>query len=309
MDTFDKGNKISQKPRDGISFPEVALLLITFLCFLVAMTCLLQEIFFLSITFVALLGCLLPINLLSNRKRILKERTISSSEEDLSPQPSPTTMELIEHDNSLITKLRKEKEQLSYENEQLSGELDKSSNQVNTLTQLLAEAELKSVESLDPHVAASILPREEFAEDLDLIALSQRIVNQMQAPCAAAGVRLELSTSSASISYQADKRYISLMIRNIIDNSIKYMKRNGTLVITISNVGTNIFIAFKDDGLGLPEKELPNIFDLNFQGSNRVSGNGLGLAQVKAIVEHYDGTIYAHSSNGMGIYIHLPIKA
>lgn len=308
MDTFDKGNTPSQKPRDKISFLEFVFLLDTFLCFLVAIVCLLQESFLLSLIFFILHGCLVPISLLVSRKKLLTKE-VNSSSEDITPKHNQTTMELIEHDNSLITKLRKEKEQLSYENEQLSGELDKSSNQVNTLTQLLAEAELKSVESLDPNVAASILPREEYVEDLDLIALSQRIVNQMQAPCASAGVRLELSTSSLSLTYQADKRYISLMIRNIIDNSIKYMKRNGTLVITISNVGTNIFIAFKDDGLGLPEKELPNIFDLNFQGSNRVSGNGLGLAQVKAIVEHYNGTIYAHSSNGMGIYIHLPISS
>lgn len=308
MDTFDTGNTPNPKPRDSIRFLEFILLLGTFLCFAAALASLLQGSFLLSLIFVILHGCLVPINLLASRKGISIKETYSFSEAP-APKPERTTMELIEHDNSLITRLRKEKEQLSYENEQLSGQLDKSSSQVNTLTQLLAEAELKSVESLDPKLAASILPPEEYVEDLDLIALSQRIVNQMQGPCAAAGVRLELSTSSTCLSYQADKRYISLMIRNIIDNSIKYMKRNGTLVITLSNVGSNIFIAFKDDGLGLPEKELPNIFDLNFQGSNRVSGNGLGLAQVKAIVEHYDGTIYAHSSNGMGIYIHLPISA
>ncbi len=308
METYDTEKNFSKKSRDRISFREVLLLLFTFLCFLAIMACLLNESYLLSIIFVTLQGCLLPINLLASRRRYLALEPCSSEEEAAST-PNPSTMELIEHDNSLITKLRKEKEQLSYENEQLYGELDKSSNQVSTLTQLLAEAELKSVESLDPNIAASILPKEELVENIDLVALSQRIVNQMQAPCAAAGVRLELSTSQASINYQADKRYIRLMIRNIVDNSIKYMKRNGTLVITISNVGSNIFIAFKDDGLGLPEQELPNIFDLNFQGSNRVSGNGLGLAQVKAIVEHYDGTIYAHSANGMGIYIHLPVNS
>ena len=47
---------------------------------------------------------------------------------------------------------------------------------------------------------------------------------------------------------------------------------------------------------------------MNYQGTNRISGNGLGLAQARAIVEYYGGMIYARSSvgNGMGIYIHLP---
>lgn len=50
--------------------------------------------------------------------------------------------------------------------------------------------------------------------------------------------------------------------------------------------------------------------ELNFQGSNRLSGNGLGLAQARAIVEYYGGTIYAKSTQGggMGIYIQLPSR-
>ena len=98
------------------------------------------------------------------------------------------------------------------------------------------------------------------------------------------------------------------MFRNIIDNSIKYMKKAGTLVVTISTIEDDIFIVLKDTGNGLPENETKHIFELNFQGSNRISGNGLGLTQAKAIVEHYGGTIYARSpkGSGMGIYIQLP---
>ena len=53
-----------------------------------------------------------------------------------------------------------------------------------------------------------------------------------------------------------------------------------------------------------------DIFELNYQGSNRKSGNGLGLAQVKAVVEHYNGTVYAKSSvgEGMAIYIQFPVE-
>ena len=86
------------------------------------------------------------------------------------------------------------------------------------------------------------------------------------------------------------------------------MKQSGRLVITISNIGTDIFIVLKDNGKGLSRQETDHIFELNYQGSNRISGNGLGLAQSKAIVEYYGGTIYAKSSEnlGMAIYIQLP---
>ena len=70
----------------------------------------------------------------------------------------------------------------------------------------------------------------------------------------------------------------------------------------------DIFIILKDNGYGLSSDETSHIFELNYQGSNRISGNGLGLTQAKAIVNYYGGTIYARSTkgNGMGIYIQLP---
>ena len=71
--------------------------------------------------------------------------------------------------------------------------------------------------------------------------------------------------------------------------------------------GFNV-VVLKDNGEGLDESETEHIFELNYQGSNRISGNGLGLAQAKAVVEYYGGNIYAKSSHGggMGIYIQLP---
>ena len=122
------------------------------------------------------------------------------------------------------------------------------------------------------------------------------------------GIQLLLSSASDTLMVRADASYIHILFKNIIDNSIKYMHRNGNLVITVSNIGDDLFIVLKDNGEGLPSNETAHIFELNYQGSNRVSGNGLGLTQAKAIVEYYGGTIYAksNSGNGMGIYIQLP---
>jgi signal transduction histidine kinase len=88
------------------------------------------------------------------------------------------------------------------------------------------------------------------------------------------------------------------------------MSKEGTLQITISRIEQELFIVMKDNGEGLAPDETEHIFELNFQGTNRISGNGLGLAQARAIVEYYGGMIYARSSvgSGMGIYIQLPIE-
>ena len=124
----------------------------------------------------------------------------------------------------------------------------------------------------------------------------------------AVGLHVSVSTQGDTLLVRADRNRLIVLFRNIIDNSIKYMKRQGSLVITISTIGDDIFIVLKDTGEGLNEDETKHIFELNFQGSNRISGNGLGLSQARAIVESYGGTIYAKSTEGkgMGIYIQLP---
>ena len=104
----------------------------------------------------------------------------------------------------------------------------------------------------------------------------------------------------------ADYKYIKTLFINLLDNSIKYSKPNGRIVITISNIGDSIFIVFKDSGNGIPVGNLENLFELNYQGTNALSGSGLGLAQAKAIVNHYNGTIAAKNDSGMGIYIQFP---
>lgn len=277
------------------------------LCFIAALAFLIQRNFLYALIFVTLHGCLTLTYI------FIRHGQRGDDDQSLFPDYFPTSddfnPEHFGNDNTLVTQLRQEKDELSYNNELLTRQLADLTQQNETLTSLLKEAELKTVEALDPSVAASILPPDEQVTEVDIISLSQQILTDMQPLCLQAGIRLDLSTSSPSLFYPADSRYISLMIRNIIDNSIKYMQQNGNLVITISNAGSNLFVAFKDNGRGLPAEEMPNIFDLNFQGSNRISGNGLGLAQVKAIVEHYHGSIYAHSANGMGIYIQLPIHS
>ncbi len=123
-------------------------------------------------------------------------------------------------------------------------------------------------------------------------------------------IQIQLAGESDTFLIKADLNRIRVLFRNIIDNSIKYMKRCGKLVITISTVGDDLFIVLKDNGEGLSDAETPHIFEMNYQGSNRISGNGLGLTQAKAIVDFYGGTIYARSTagKGMGIYIQIPMN-
>lgn len=152
-------------------------------------------------------------------------------------------------------------------------------------------------------------PKSDNQDTVNIIQTAKDTIREFLPFSSEAGIQLQVSAAADTLFVKADAQRIRILFRNIIDNSIKYMKQAGNVVITISAIGDDIFIVLKDNGKGLPEAETPHIFEMNYQGSNRVSGNGLGLTQAKAIVESYGGTIYAKSTTGkgMGIYIQIPV--
>ncbi len=159
--------------------------------------------------------------------------------------------------------------------------------------------------------AAGLIPKSDGpAGEVNLVALCKETVEEFDSFSQKVGVAIKVTATENTLNMKADRESLRIMFRNIIDNSIKYMNKSGSLVITLSTLGDDIFVVLKDNGEGLDPEETTHIFELNFQGSNRISGNGLGLAQAKAIVDSLGGEIYAKSSKGggMGIYIQLPTE-
>ena len=143
---------------------------------------------------------------------------------------------------------------------------------------------------------------------VNILGIAKNAKDELMGDARKAGMNINISSANELLFIYADPLRLKWLFYNIIDNSIKYMRKAGSLVITFSKIDEDIFIVCKDTGAGLKEEETRHIFELNYQGSNRVSGNGLGLAQARAIVEYYNGTIYARSTEGrgMGIYIQIP---
>lgn len=201
--------------------------------------------------------------------------------------------EELENRQNKIEILEKDYEEIKKAKEDVESKMSEISNQLGN----------------ERNIFESLLPSdEEDSVNIDIIEVARQAISEFSDAAAKSGLRIMVSSASDKIMIRASQKRILILFKNIIDNSIKYMQKEGTLVITISVIDNDIFIVLKDTGKGLPESETKHIFELNYQGSNRISGNGLGLTQAKAIVEHYGGTIYARSNagNGMGIYIQLP---
>jgi len=109
-----------------------------------------------------------------------------------------------------------------------------------------------------------------------------------------------------------DKERLKEVFINLIDNAIKFNKKNGKIIVKIITKKDKVRISIKDTGVGIKQNELPNIFKMFFQSKRNkfVGGSGIGLAMSKKIIENMKGTIVVKSiyNKGSEFIIELPRK-
>lgn len=108
-----------------------------------------------------------------------------------------------------------------------------------------------------------------------------------------------------------DPNRMSQVLANLMDNAIKYTPAGGEVRIVFFRKDGQIIIRFQDNGAGIAPEELSRIWERLYRGKqvrNQSRGLGLGLSQVKAIVEAHNGSIQviSHPGNGSVFTIHLP---
>ncbi|MCR5093540.1 MAG: HAMP domain-containing protein [Lachnospiraceae bacterium] len=113
----------------------------------------------------------------------------------------------------------------------------------------------------------------------------------------------------------ADPEQLSRVINNIVGNSVKYLGRDdgsGRITIRILDEVDSIRIEIEDNGKGIPQKDLANIFDRFYRAdasrNSRVGGSGIGLSIVKKIIEDHGGYIWATSKEGEGTTMHMVVR-
>ncbi len=103
---------------------------------------------------------------------------------------------------------------------------------------------------------------------------------------------------------QADRSRLEQILYNLIDNAIKFNKEGGEVTVSASERERKVTIDVEDTGVGIPESDLPRIFERLYRGdksrSRKAEGTGLGLAIVKHLVQAHGGEISATSVFGKG---------
>ena len=110
-----------------------------------------------------------------------------------------------------------------------------------------------------------------------------------------------------------DRERIEQVIMNIVSNAIKYTADGGKISITAGTAGKSVFVKVSDNGVGIPEKDLPMLFERFYRvdkaRSRATGGTGLGLSIAKEIINQHNGDIRIESVYGEGtdVTITLPI--
>ena len=100
----------------------------------------------------------------------------------------------------------------------------------------------------------------------------------------------------------ADRNRLRQVLANLLDNAIKYNSTGGHVLINVRQEQQEMIVVVNDNGIGIPPKEIPKIWDRLHRGDESRSqpGLGLGLSLVKAIVHAHKGHIEVHSQPGVG---------
>jgi two-component system phosphate regulon sensor histidine kinase PhoR len=109
----------------------------------------------------------------------------------------------------------------------------------------------------------------------------------------------------------ADRRRLSEVLQNLIDNAIQYTLPGGSIKVTAAAVDDDVVFAVSDTGIGIPKVDQPRIFErfyrVDVARSREAGGTGLGLSIAKHLVEVHGGRIWVDSEIGQGSQFHFSV--
>jgi signal transduction histidine kinase len=149
-------------------------------------------------------------------------------------------------------------------------------------------------------------------KETNLADLLKKIVSLFTPQAKSKSIDLSLDLQSTDLQLKVDPQRLEQVIGNLIGNSLRYAPGNGSIIVKAEKVSSGVEIKISDTGPGVPEEELPFIFDRFWRSEKsraRVTGGaGLGLTISKQLVEAQGGTITAKNrpEGGLEVSIHFP---
>jgi len=199
----------------------------------------------------------------------------------------------------------------------LAGELDPT-----TAQRYLAEINQEVVRMaglVDDLILLSRLDAHRLAvgkEQVDAVRLVRHLQQEVAPAAAAADITLALETPPTPMPpIQTNMNHAHVVVRNLLDNALKYTPAGGKVVVTVTQQPTMLQLQVADTGQGIAAEDLPNIAKRFYRADKahqrQTDGSGLGLALVQSIVELYGGRLTITSAGinqGTTVTVWWPIQ-
>ena len=150
--------------------------------------------------------------------------------------------------------------------------------------------------------------------EVELSSVIQQAVEVARPLIDAADQELIVDLPAEPVHLNADRARLAQVFGNLLNNSCKYTRPNGTITLSAKRMDGEVFVTVKDNGAGIPRDKINNIFDMFMQvdrsSERSQEGLGIGLTLVKRLVEMHGGSIDAHSDgegHGSEFVVRLPV--
>lgn len=137
----------------------------------------------------------------------------------------------------------------------------------------------------------------------NISSFTENLASNFRSITQKAGIDLVTSTPPLKHTVYTDREMWEKIVFNLLSNAFKYTLQ-GTIQIAIKDEGNNMVMTVKDTGVGIPEKELTNMFTRFHRVKNTTGrsfeGSGIGLSMIKELINQHGGSISVQSTEGMG---------
>ena len=141
--------------------------------------------------------------------------------------------------------------------------------------------------------------------DFNIVSIIYNVFEMLEIQASKKNISLILDNKAKKINVFADQEKIHQVLTNLIENSIKYGREDGTTEVSIENIIENkLIIRITDNGNGIKKEHFERLFERFYRvdnsGNRTTGGSGLGLAIVKHIIDAHKEKIYVESDFGIG---------
>ena len=199
----------------------------------------------------------------------------------------------------------------------MSGRMKEVSKKQMEYFKILKENSARMAELISDLLIVSRIEQKKFPlkkESFVMTNLVKEVMRGVSIFARASNVEIKIDIKDNLPEILADPSQLRLVVENLLDNAIRYVKAKGKVEVRLEKQNKSIYFEVKDNGVGIPKEDQKYIFQRFFRSANvmrhQTEGSGLGLYIAKSIVEKSGGKIGFESQENKGstFWFTIPIK-